>query len=362
MGIDLKLSDKELPVSPMFVDFLTHVLDGKEFDESIWADQLSEEMGNNKEIIQKAQENAKKVIESQVGQKHLLRAYDLLLALMTGDFEQIRNIQFKFHFINIIGVPRHGGSYLTAEVYKALGYNPNIVPNVIAHDGFPEAGPFRFMPHVNSWIVSLQSMAEFLTMVEIYFGKAKPHTGKIVVPKKLTKSAYAGGFFHHILGESVEHILTVRNPVTAAISTYEKSGGLPEDGKFKVRGNIEEWVRRDLNVMSGYTSEEVLDMEYFDAYLRYWEHYHYLIATTGLSANKNIQIVAYGKERMEGVAEEWYYRFGRRQEKPGEFKVFDKRDRHPEWFEKAEPVIKRVAEIWNTVGLEFPVDQVAEAW
>ena len=64
----------------------------------------------------------------------------------------------------------------------------------------PVAGPFRFDKGVNSWITSLQTMAEYLTMVEIYFGRNKPHSGKIVVPKKLLKGTYAGGFFHRILG------------------------------------------------------------------------------------------------------------------------------------------------------------------
>src|SRR5690606_13795669 len=142
----------------------------------------------------------------EAGQRYIGRTYQIFVALLSGNTEIIRDLQFRFHFINIIGVPRNGGSYLTKEVYRALGYDPEKVPNVIAHDGFPEAGPFRFAKGANSWTASLQTMAEFLTMVEIYFGKAKPHTGKIVVPKKLLKGAYAGGFFHHILGESVEHI------------------------------------------------------------------------------------------------------------------------------------------------------------
>ena len=68
-----------------------------------------------------------------------------------------------------------------------MGYDPTRVPNVISHDGFPDAGPFRFDKGVNNWITSLQKMVEYLTMVEIYFGKNKPHSGKVVVPKKLLK-------------------------------------------------------------------------------------------------------------------------------------------------------------------------------
>ena len=287
-------------------------------------------------------------------------AIELLVALMTGNTEVIKDIQLKFHFINIIGAPRNGGSYLTKEVYRSLGFDPSNVPNVIAHDGFPEASPFLFQKKVNSWVTSLQTMAEFLTMVEHYFGKQKPHSGKIQVPKKLTKGSYAGGFFHRVLGESVEHILTVRHPVTSCISTYEKSGGLPEDGKFKVRSNIEEWVRRDL-AYTGADNETIAAMDYFDAYLRYWEQYHYYIATTGLSANRNVEVVAYGEERMKTLARSFYYRYNNPQE-PEVFKVFDKRDRHPDWLERANGAIDRVATLWERVGLNFPRDEVLEAW
>lgn len=361
MGVEIKLTDRELPVSPVFVDFLVHIIENIPFEGAKWHDQLSEELSSeHKAVLEKAAENAKRVMATEAGQRYIGRTYQIFVALLSGNTEIIRDLQFRFHFINIIGVPRNGGSYLTKEVYRALGYDPEKVPNVIAHDGFPEAGPFRFAKGANSWTASLQTMAEFLTMVEIYFGKSKPHTGKIVVPKKLLKGTYAGGFFHHILGESVEHIFTVRHPVTSAISTYEKSGGLPEGGKFKVRGNIEEWVRRDLNY-TGLHNEEILALDYFDAYLRYWEQYHYNVATTGLSANRNIRIVPYTAEAMAAVTNSFHNRFESGLT-PTKFKVFDKRDRHPDWLKQAEPVIRRVAEVWERAGLAFPYDDVMQAW
>ncbi len=362
MGVEIKLSDNELPVSPVFINFLLHIIEGRPFEEARWGDQLSEDMSNDRRhIIEQAAENAQKVIANEQGQQHVTRAYELLVTLMTGDVEKIKDLQLKFHFINVIGVPRNGGSYLTKELYRALGHDPIHVPNVVAHDGFPEAGPFRFDKGANSWMTSLQTMAEFLTMVEIYFGKDRPHSGKIVVPKKLTKSTYAGGFFHRILGESVENLVTMRHPVSAGISTYEKSGGLPEDGRFAVRGNIEEWVRRDL-VYTGADHDEVTRMDYFDAYLRYWEQYHLYVATTGLSANRMTQIVVYGRERIMECARDYYYRFGDRDPHPEDFRVFNNRERHPDWIKKAEPVVRRVHDLWTRVGLDFSIDEVMEAW
>ncbi|NNM01568.1 MAG: hypothetical protein HKO62_12515, partial [Gammaproteobacteria bacterium] len=240
MGVELKLTDNELPVSPVFIDFLLHAVEDIPYEDAPWGDQLSEVMVNDqRRIVEQAAENARRVLATRDGQKAIARSYELLMALMTGNVEAIKDIQLKFHFINIIGVPRNGGSYLTKEVYRALGYDPARVPNVIAHDGFPDAGPFRFEKGVNSYMTALHTLAEYLTMVEVYFGRNKPHSGKIPVPKKLLKGTYAGGFFHRILGDAVENIFTVRHPVTSCISTYEKSGGLPPDERFAVRGNIE---------------------------------------------------------------------------------------------------------------------------
>ena len=363
MGVEIKLTDREFPASPVFIDFMHHIVADIPFTGAAWGDQLSETMSHEyQKMLENASEYVTAILAAPVGQRAIARAYELLVALLTGDVEVIKDIQLKFHFVNVIGVPRNGGSYLTKEIYRALGYQPDRVPNVIAHDGFPEAGPFRFDKGINSWVTTLHTMAEFLTMVEIYFGKNRTHGGKIVVPKKLTKGTYAGGFFHRVLGHSVENILTVRHPVSSCISTYEKSGGLPDGGKFRVRGNIEEWVRRDLNY-TGCDNETIAQMEYFAAYLRYWEQYHHYVATTGLSANRDITVVAYGKERMEDMVKSFYYRFGHRDPKPEAFEVFAaNRERHPEWFHLAEPAVRRVAEMWASVGLKFPRDEVMEAW
>ena len=362
MGVEIKLTDKHFPVSPVFIDFLHRYLSNQKY-ETGWHDQLSEELNRPDDMLNKEQGPAiaSEVMAAPEGQQAILRSYEMLTAILTGDVKRVEFFRERYQFICIVGIPRHGGSYLTKQLFLSLGMNPDEVPNVIAHDGFPDASPFDFREGYNSYTTMMQNMAEYFAMIELFFSNSRLYNNRVIVPKKATKSAYHGAFFNAMLGPKTEYVVTLRHPVSACISTYEKSTGLPEDGKFKVRGNIEEWVRRDLNYTTGLTNEEIFDMPYFDAYLHYWEQYHYYVATTGLSANRNITLVPYGKERMEAISQSFQNRF-ESGAKPNEFKVFDKRDRHPDWIKQAVPVVKRVAEVWDRVGLKFPYDEVMEIW
>jgi len=362
MGVEFKLTDRELPVSPVFVNFLAQLLGRRPFEREIWANQLSETLSRGDEDLhRRAAEAAEFVMGNATGRELLARAYSLLFALLTGMVEPLDELLSRFHFVNVIGIPRTGGSYLTAELYRAIGMLPEQVPNALAHDSFPEAGPFQLQPGINSWILSLKTMAEYLTMVEIFFADQKQYAGKIVVPKKLTKSIYAGGFFHRVLGEDMEYVLTVRHPAAACVSTYDKSGGLPVDGRFIVRSNIEEWCRRDLQY-AGCSASQLQSMDYFDAYLRYWEQYHLSLATTGLSASRDLRVVAFGKSALQSVAQGYHERYASGLQ-VSEFQVSDKaRQRHPEWIERAQPSIERIAAIWKLVGIPFPADEINVCW
>lgn len=360
MGVEIKLSDKQFPVSPVFIDFLHRYLNEQRFD-TTWHDQLSEELVSlGKEVTENAAAVAPQVMQQPVGEQAIFRSYELLTGILTGVPEKLRSFQERYQFICVVGCPRHGGSYLAKQLYLAIGMDPDEVPNVIAHDGFPDASPFDFKEGYNAYTTMTQNMAEYLAMVEVFFANSRLFNNRVVVPKKATKAAYHGAFFNSVLGPKTEYVITLRHPIAACISTYEKSTGLPEDGKFKVRGNIEEWARRD-NVFTGEDPVRVFERDYFDVYLRYWEHYHYNLALTGLAANKNWTVVVYGQERITQLAQGFFTRF-KSKAKPEEFKVFDKQDRHPKWNSRAEDAIRRVAAVWRTVGLRFPVEEIMEGW
>lgn len=361
MGVEIKLTDREFPVSPVFIDFLHRHIREQPF-EVTWHDQLSEELvpARSEEQQKAAQAVAEEVLQHPVGQRAILRSYELLTALLTGQPEKLRPFHERYRFVCVVGCPRHGGSYLTKQLFLAIGMDPDRVPNAVAHDGFPDAAPFQLKENYNSLTTMIQNTAEYLAMVEVFFANSRLFDNFVVVPKKATKAAYHGAFFNAALGPNTEYIVTLRHPLAACISTYEKSTGLPADGTFKVRGNIEEWARRDA-VFTGADPEKLLTQDYFDVYLRYWEQYHYNLALSGLFANRNCTMVVYGRERMMELAAAYFRRF-RSRAAPEEFKVFDKRDRHRAWRTKAEAGIRRVAEVWSSVGLNFPVDEVMEGW
>jgi hypothetical protein len=362
VGVEIKLTDKELPISPAMIEFLDRHISGRPHG-ATWADQLSETLvpTEAEQRFQYAQSVADKVLQDPLGQQAIYRAYDLLAAISIGTTQKLKPLHERYRFICVVGCPRHGGSYLTRELFLALGHDPARVPNEIAHDGFPNLTPYALDDRYNAHTSATQQTAEYLAMVEVYFAKSRRVDGYTIVPKKATKAVYQGAFFNAVLGPGTEYVVTLRHPVAACISTYEKSTGLPLDGRFDVRGNIEEWVKRDL-MWLGADEGSLLRGDYFDVYLRYWENYHCLLALSGLAAaRRNWTVVAYGKERLMALARRLHERFGSAAA-PGEFKVFDKRSRHPEWNEKAGKAIERVAQVWKLAGLEFPVGEVMEGW
>src|SRR5258706_9055967 len=267
MGVEIKLTDRDPPVSPGFVEFLYHRIHGAAVDTS-WHDQLSETLvpAEFEKRVRYAESVADEVLQHPLGQEAILRAYELFTALLLGKLDPLAALHERMRFICVIGCPRHGGSYLTRHLFAALGFDPERVPNLIAHDGFPDAAPFVLAARHNGYTAMMHQTAEYLSMAEIFFGAQAPAGKRMVVPKKATKAAYHGSFFSSVWGPDTQYLFTVRHPVPACISTYEKSSGLPADGKFAVRGNIEEWTHRD-NLATGVDAQRIVERDYFDVYL-----------------------------------------------------------------------------------------------
>lgn len=363
MSVRITLTDTQMPPSEQFLEFIDSWLAGVEFDGSSWADygkERAERLGRRMSSGL-AHQLHQRIADSEAGMRHLGRAYELFVALLIGDVDAIRAVQQRFRFVLVVGAPRSGGKYLTKELFRAIGHEPSRVPAVLAHDGFPEAGPWRFDRAGTTWVESLHTMAEYLTMVELFFATASQHDDHIWVPKKATKAAYAPGLFQSVLGAGAQGIITIRHPVPACISTYETAGGLPADSRFVQRGNIERLWARDL-LSGGLGEHEVAEMDYFDAYLRYWEDYHLRLAMGGSNITRHYRVVAYGADRLMAEAKRNRDRFGASCADIEGFHTNDRSGRHPEWNVRAASAMRRVGDQWARVGMTFPLEELCECW
>ncbi len=361
MGIELKLTDRELPASPAFIRFVGQSLTAGARAPEVWPDQLCEQLAHpDDEPADTMIRLGEQIMRTPQGRDRIVRAYGLFFSLLTGALEPLAAFHSRFRFITVTGIPRSGGSYLTAELYRSLRIDPYTVPNSIAHDSFPLAGPYRLAPGFNSWTSTVKSTAEFLTMVEIFFGERRPHGDRVVVPKKLTQSVYAPAFFQQVFGSQSEHIFTVRHPAAACISTYEKSGGLPPHGRCLVRSNIEAWCARDLE-RSGCRPRELCELDYFSVYLRYWEQYHVRLAANIVLAHPRCRVLPYGADTLRSLAQHYHDSHGSGLQ-AGPFQVTDQAQRrHPTWVELGRPAINRVATSWERMGLLFPRRELQQA-
>ena len=68
MGVEIKLSDREFPISPVLVDFLSHIIDGIPFADAEWGDQLSEELSaSQRQMVESAAVSAQRVVADPQG-------------------------------------------------------------------------------------------------------------------------------------------------------------------------------------------------------------------------------------------------------------------------------------------------------
>jgi len=187
----------EFAVSPPFIDFLARWLDGATFTDEAWPDQQSELLSSAlKSMRKRAEMRLQRVITHEKARAAIDDVWRIYRELCAGRSDALAEIHERFEFVAVVGIPRTGGSYLTAELFAALGYDPRCVPATIAHDGFPDAGPFSLSPGVNSWIGTLLGVSDGAVSIFDYlsywyggllFGAATLATGVILVIRGLRR-------------------------------------------------------------------------------------------------------------------------------------------------------------------------------
>src|SRR3989344_3318575 len=200
MGIEIKLTDKELPISPPLIEFLHRHISGGNHS-SGWHNQLQESLSNDAaETLAVAERNIAEVLRHPLAVQTINRSYQILLCIMFGGMAILQELQSRYKFIVVVGYARSGGSYLTKHLFQAIGLDAARTPRVIAHDGFPDPQPFSLEAQNNGYITMMRHMAEYLSMVEVFFSGRQPVDGRIIVPNKTYQAAYYGAFFNRILG------------------------------------------------------------------------------------------------------------------------------------------------------------------
>jgi len=304
--------------------------------------------------------------QTPLSRRALNDVLQLGLALLSGHYSLARQYLQNDHFLFVIGYPRSGGSYLTKELLRGIGFEHTRVSEALAHDGFPEIRSHWYGPgnagkpyfHLQD---SVFQLAEFLVIAHLYYRhKSKPlASGECPIPKKMHKLVYWAGSLKMLLGlGAADYLVTLRHPIPTAISIYEKCGGLPANGCFPLqpRSAIERWVQDDL-VWLGHSETQIANMDYFEAVTISWINFHLQMATSGLFLGTELQAVnclPYGAESLEGIVR--LYRQSHGSDRPVEpFQTFDKAEAvKDEQLVRGDAAVASVQAAWQALGLSFP--------
>lgn len=304
------------------------------------------------------------LFKTDLSRKALEDTTQIILAMVRGDYEFIRHYLQGIRFAFIIGYPRTGGSYLTKSIVRVTGLDHKNVPEPLAHDSYPNI--------LDSWVrddsgqplsyfyESFFQLAEFLVLSKLYWRQKTKLTENqtYLVAKKIHKAVYAGqGFKTLFIPGQADYLLTVRNPLPVAISIYEKSGGLPEDGKFpakQLRSFIEVVVLRDLLAL-GYSVDEIAGLDYYAAVEKSWVRFYSTLATSGLfcGGKNGIRIIPYDKNTLVATVQSYYDEHGFA-EAPEDVYIDDKSSRHEAWKQQADAAVSTMKQLWASLGLAFP--------
>lgn len=390
-GMGFAFDAVDFPVSANFAIFLDSVTQGGVYHdvERDWGDQVTEHMSPSlrkadmaafRQTVQRA---ADKAFLTPLGRNLVLRAYHVLAALMAGNRDFMADLQGRNRFIFVVSAPRHGGSYLTKELLRALGKDYRDYPAWFMHDGFPDIRQAWLSHDGMEWLPmtrrAMQQTAEWIVMADWFFRDdpqrsdrdadavdgvvESPRPALRTIPKKATKAIYEARFFRDVFGMHAEYVVPVRHPAAACLSLVEKAGGMPENGLFPQypRSSIEGWVLETW-AQEGVVAEAVAKMPYFTAYLHYWLRYHEIMATNGLFLNnRKLTLLPYTQTAFEGYLQRQHDRFrsGCRVEP---MHIHSKvTAQYPQWLRQSESTLDYMESVWASFGVRFPRDAVAEA-
>lgn len=283
--VNISFSDKDLPLSAAFVNFVYRHL--YKFEPiNTWVHAGEEGTINSEETNEViALEYASKLFKEKSAKflPIIQQVYQYFGSFLTGNTDRLKPFFDKHRFVCIVGIPRTGGTYLTKRLLQQCGIDPMVLANMLAHDGYPNTPLFHIneaRQNVNT--MALMQFAEFIVAVEMFCDRYPiiDNTGRYVFIKKATKAAYNGALWNFVLGGNIQYLITMRHPYDSMTSTVDKSGGYPKDGKFVMRSKIEEWMYKDSIFYN--IGGSVLTQKYEDVYEYFWRNYHLMMYLSGM--------------------------------------------------------------------------------
>ncbi len=358
MGLTLTLTDSEIPASPAFIEFLYATITGEPQYAGSWYQQEDESLATNEGRFVDIKTKAQAVVAHPRGKESLLRSYRFFKELLTGNMNTLRDIA-RFRFFFVIGIPRTGGTYITKQLFRAGGIDYKGVQNALAHDGFPHLARLSFREKGNIHTNGLLQLAEYLTMVELFYGERGrlAYRGGIIVPKKFTKAVYYFDLLRELFRNNADYLVTLRHPLSVCRSILDKSGGMPADNKFAVRSAIERWALEDW-LYWGVPEEKVKEMGYVSCVIGYWKRFHFQMAMAGVPAMPTARIIPYGEQHMTGAVKKLYTQFGLDLE-PEAFKTTEPPAFGADEEKEAGKAVEEVANFWASLGMQFPAEALA---
>lgn len=349
--------------SPWFIGILAElngVYTGWSDGSYDWADQTTDFLSNLPALPQ----FDPSLFKTPLSQKLMQEVTQIVLALVRGDYRLIREYLKDINFIFVIGYPRTGGSYLTKSILQLMGVDHKKIPEPLAHDSFPNLLDSWYdledRKELSYFYESYVQLAEFLVLSKNYCQMKLPKhkDGKWLMVKKMHKAVYAGHGLRMLFNPGqADYLLTFRNPLPVAISVYEKSGGLPEDGLFpakKQRSAIEMMMVYDL-MMEGYTIADISKLDYYQVVEKSWIRFYSKLATSGLFSNnkENVKMIPYEKNALEEQVK-FYQNKYKSTVQLEKFYVHDKAQNSQKYQNQANETVNLITKYWKNLGLNLP--------
>lgn len=297
MSVSFSLSDSSFPASGAFIDFLLCFVEGRQFSDVGWEDQVTEGFsGGDRSIDKCASRNARALLALPRGRELIAYFYKVVHALLSSDFSFLRREFAGYKFSYVVGVPRSGGTFLLRRLLlhhnSCAAYPVSLLPALAIHDGTPDVSLPGALPVLSSLNRNVVQLAELFVALKLLYPR------KCTVVKKMSRYAFAGPLLSSVFPSPRLLYVTIRHPCNVALSTLDKCGAGARfrsgSSQFAVRCAIDEQVLQSVCSFYGFSSPGVFSMSYVKCFALYWRLFY--LSLLGSFGTEHVILLRYGDE------------------------------------------------------------------